>query len=127
MGAVSSPRPEQLPGRLCARDIVRMQRLSQRVVALRPELVNPDASFGELAWIWGKDHRALGDSWRHRLWFAGSDSDNEPEAWGWARLPHQLQRSDGSVSTVDHALLTFQVHPEQPALLDEVTQKIEKS
>ena len=28
-----------------------MQGLAQRVTALRPDLVNSDASFGELAWI----------------------------------------------------------------------------
>lgn len=31
-----------------------MQALAQRVAAVRPELVNSDVSFGELAWNWGR-------------------------------------------------------------------------
>src|SRR5215217_7995392 len=34
-----------------AADVQLMQGLAQRVTAIRPELVNSDASFGELAWI----------------------------------------------------------------------------
>ncbi len=35
-------------------DVRLMQGLAQRVTAVRPDLVNADASFGELAWIWGQ-------------------------------------------------------------------------
>ncbi|HEU4399331.1 MAG TPA: GNAT family N-acetyltransferase, partial [Actinomycetota bacterium] len=37
-----------------AADVQLMQGLAQRVTAIRLDLVNSDASFGELAWIWGK-------------------------------------------------------------------------
>ena len=46
-----------------------MQGLAQQVTALRPELLNGDATVGELAWIWAKDFDALNQFWRHRLWF----------------------------------------------------------
>ena len=53
---------------LTAADLRLMQGLAQRVTATRPDLVNSDASFGELAWNWGKDHAADAANWRHRLW-----------------------------------------------------------
>jgi GNAT superfamily N-acetyltransferase len=53
-----------------AGDVRLMQGLAQRVTATRHELVNSDATFGELAWIWGKDHASDGDTWRRRLWFS---------------------------------------------------------
>jgi hypothetical protein len=55
-----------------AADVRLMQGLAQRVTAVRPDLVNTDASFGELAWIWGKGHAAYGASWARRLWFSGA-------------------------------------------------------
>ena len=70
-----------------------MQGLAQRVTATRPDLVSADASFGELAWIWGKGHASYGATWPRRLWFSGGDL----VAWGWAFLPRQVRRSDGSV------------------------------
>jgi ribosomal protein S18 acetylase RimI-like enzyme len=99
-----------------AADIQLMQGLAQRVTAARPELVNSDASFGELAWIWGKGHAREGASWRRRLWFSGG----ELVAWGWAVLPHQVRRSDGSVQDVTGAYLAYQVHPDHAGLADEV-------
>lgn len=36
-----------------------MQGLAQQVTALRPELLNGDATVGELAWGWAKDFDAL--------------------------------------------------------------------
>ena len=54
-------------------DLRLMQGLAQQVTALRPELVNNDATVGETAWAWAKDHADLGGSWRHRLWFEGTD------------------------------------------------------
>jgi GNAT superfamily N-acetyltransferase len=71
-------------------DIRLMQGLAQRVTAVRPDLVNSDATFGELAWIWGKGHTSDGGTWPSRLWSSGG----ELVAWGWAYLPHEVRRSD---------------------------------
>ncbi|MEU7478818.1 GNAT family N-acetyltransferase [Lentzea sp. NPDC042327] len=101
---------------LTAEDVRLMQGLAQRVTAVRPELVNSDASYGELAWNWGKDHATEGHAWVRRLWFAGDDL----VAWGWAQLPRRVVRRDGSVRDVTGAYLAHQVHPGHPALLDEV-------
>jgi GNAT superfamily N-acetyltransferase len=102
--------------RVTATDLELMQGLAQRVTATRPDLVNADATFGELAWNWGMWHAAEGASWPRRLWFSGGDL----VAWGWARLPHQVRRSDGSVKDVTDAGLTYQVHPDRAGLVDEV-------
>ena len=99
-----------------AADVQLMQGLAQRVTATRPDLVNSDASFGELAWIWGKGHASEGASWRRRLWFSGGDL----VAWGWACLPREVRRSDGSVHDVTGAYLAYQVHPDHAGLADEV-------
>lgn len=99
-----------------AADIRLMQGLAQRVTAIRPDLVNSDASFGELAWIWGKGHATDGGTWPRRLWFSG----DALVAWGWAYLPHQVRRSDGSVTDVTSAYLGYQVHPGHAALADDV-------
>lgn len=93
-----------------------MQRLAQQIAALRPELVNGDASVGELAWVWGKDFDVLHESWRHRLWW----HDDELAGWGWVCLPHAVRRSDGNVNVVGTAALTWQVHPDRPELLTEI-------
>ncbi|MCL7426566.1 GNAT family N-acetyltransferase [Streptomyces sp. YS415] len=102
--------------RLTAADVRLMQALAQRLVAVRPELVNSDASVGELAWNWGKGHAAAGGSWRRRLWFSGA----ELLAWGWAQLPRRVRRNDGSVQDVTSAYLAYQVHPDAAELVDEV-------
>jgi GNAT superfamily N-acetyltransferase len=102
--------------RLSPRDVRLMQGLAQQVTALRPELQNNDATVGELAWGWGKDHADLGGIWRHRLWFSGGDL----AGWGWVSLPHQLLRSDGQVLDMTMAALTWQVHPDAPHLLDDI-------
>lgn len=99
-----------------AADVDLMQDLAQRVTAVRPDLVNCDASFGELAWNWGKGHASDGEGWLRRLWFSGADL----VAWGWAQLPHEVRRSDGSVHDVTRAYLAHQVHPDHSELLDEV-------
>jgi GNAT superfamily N-acetyltransferase len=99
-----------------AQDVQLMQRLAQRVTAVRPDLVNTEATFGELAWIWGKDHASDGGTWPRRLWLA----DGELVAWGWAYLPHQVRRSNGSVQEVTGAYLGYQVHPDHAELVDEV-------
>lgn len=101
---------------LTATDVQLMQGLAQRVTAVRPDLVNSDASFGELAWIWGKGHASNGEYWRRRLWFSGTDL----VAWGWVSLPHQVKRSDGSVKDVTEAYLAHQVHPDHRELVDEL-------
>jgi GNAT superfamily N-acetyltransferase len=103
-------------GWVTAADVQLMQGLAQRVTAVRPDLVNTDASFGELAWIWGKAHAAEGTNWLRRLWFSGDDL----VAWGWAYLPHQVTRSDGSVKDITSSYLAYQVHPDHGELLDEV-------
>jgi ribosomal protein S18 acetylase RimI-like enzyme len=99
-----------------AADMERMQGLAQRVTAARPDLVSAGASYGELAWIWGKGHAAYGTTWPRRLWTSGADV----VAWGWAFLPRQVRRSDGSVSEVTGASLSYQVHPDHAGLVDEV-------
>src|ERR1700749_701736 len=99
-----------------AADVQLMQGLAQRVTAVRLDLVNSDATFGQLAWIWGKGHASDGWTWPRRLWFSGGAL----VAWGWAYLPHQVRRSDGSVTDVTRAYLGYQVHPDHAAPVDEV-------
>lgn len=99
-----------------AADVQLMQGLAQRVTAGRLDLVNAEATFGELAWNWGKGHAAHGASWPRRLWFSGG----ELAAWGWVHLPHRVRRSDGSVKDMTGASLTYQVHPDHAGLIDEV-------
>ncbi|SFO66023.1 hypothetical protein SAMN03159463_02554 [Mesorhizobium sp. NFR06] len=93
-----------------------MQGLAQEVTALRPELLNGDATVGELAWVWAKDFDVLGPFWRHRLWFAGE----RLAAWGWACVPHQAPRGDGTILEVEVANLTWQTHPNRPELFSEI-------
>ncbi|MDX8454656.1 GNAT family N-acetyltransferase [Mesorhizobium sp. VK9D] len=93
-----------------------MQGLAQEVTALRPELLNGDATVGELAWVWAKDFDVLGRFWRHRLWFA----DGRLVAWGWVHLPHKIPRGDGAVIEVETANLIWQTHPERVALLGDI-------
>ena len=90
-----------------------MQGLAQQVIALRPELVNGDATVGELAWVWAKDFDALSRFWRHRLWFV----DGRLAAWGWAHLPYRVPRSDGTFREAKAANLIWQAHPDRPELL----------
>lgn len=93
-----------------------MQALAQRVTAVRPDLISAGASYGELAWIWGKGRAQHGATWPRRLWF----SADEPVAWSWAFLPHQVRRNDGSVTDVTGAHMSYQVHPDHTHLIDEV-------
>jgi hypothetical protein len=39
-------------------DVLLMQGLAQEVTALRPDLVNTETTYGELAWVWGQCHVA---------------------------------------------------------------------
>lgn len=93
-----------------------MQGLAQQVTALRPELLNGDATLGELAWCWGKDVDVLGPFWRRRFWI----EDGQLAAWGWAKLPFRVQRSDGTFARVETATLVWQTHPDRLALLSEI-------
>jgi GNAT superfamily N-acetyltransferase len=93
-----------------------MQGLAQHITRVRPSLVNTDATYGELAWIWGKGHAADGAAWRSRQWHSG----DELVAWGWAYLPREVHRSDGSVHVVTGAHLAYQVHPGHAELVDDV-------
>ncbi|MCM2424055.1 GNAT family N-acetyltransferase [Streptomyces sp. RKAG293] len=101
---------------LTAADIPLMQGLAQRVTASRPDLISAGASYGELAWVWGKGCASYGATWPRRLWFSGG----ELVAWGWAFLPHQVRRNDGTATDVTGACLSYQVHPDHTELVDEV-------
>ncbi len=102
--------------RFADHDIRLMQLLAQQVTALRPELVNCDATFGELAWNWGRGRPTSADTWRRRLWL----DNGEVAGWGWAHLPYRGTRSDGTTYDADSALLTWQVHPSRPEILDQI-------
>jgi hypothetical protein len=97
-------------GLVTAADIPLTQGLAQRVTAIRPDLISAGASFGELAWVWGQGRAACGAAWPRALWFSG----DELVAWAWAFLPNQVRRSDGSVSNLTGASLSYQVHPATP-------------
>lgn len=101
---------------VAAADIPLMQGLAQRVTATRPDLISADASYGELAWVWGQGRALYGATWPRRLWFSG----DELVAWGWVFLPRQVRRNDGSVTDVTGASLSYQVHPDHTELVDEV-------
>jgi len=97
-------------------DLRLMQDLTQQVTALRPELVNSDATVGEMAWVWGKDRTDLGGTWRHRLCFSGG----RLAGWGWIFLPYRVMRSDGQLLDVTTTSLTWQVHPDARQVLDDI-------
>jgi ribosomal protein S18 acetylase RimI-like enzyme len=99
-----------------AADVQLMQGLAQRVTASRLDLVNSEVTFGELAWGWGKGHASYGSGWPRRLWV----SAGELVAWGWVYLPHQVHKSDGSVTDVTGAYLLYQVDPGHAGRVDEV-------
>ncbi len=99
-----------------AADVHLMQGLAQRITATHQELLGADASYGELAWIWGKGHANQGDHWPRRLWFA----DGELVAWAWAQLPRKVLLSNGVVKEAKGAYLAYQVHPDHGDLTDEV-------
>jgi ribosomal protein S18 acetylase RimI-like enzyme len=101
---------------LTGADVRLMQSLAQRIAATRLALVNGEATYGELAWNWGKGHAAHGATWPRRLWFSGGDL----VAWGWAQLPHRVRRSNSAVQVVTGARLVYQVDPSHAALVDEV-------
>jgi GNAT superfamily N-acetyltransferase len=93
-----------------------MQALAQEVFALRPDLVNADATFGELAWIWGRGLPGDAESWPHCLW----RHQGQVTGWGWVHPPHHGTRSDGASYENADAYLAWQVHPAHPEILDEI-------
>ncbi|HEY1573962.1 MAG TPA: GNAT family N-acetyltransferase [Pseudonocardiaceae bacterium] len=97
-------------------DIRLMQGLAGQVWAVRPELTNNECTVGELAWVYGKDHALVGDTWRRQLWREGGDV----VGWGWLFLPYRVLRSDGEYNEFTHAYLAWQVHPDRPGVLDDV-------
>lgn len=97
-------------------ELRQMQGLAQQVTALAPQLLNAEATVGELAWVWAKDFDVLSPFWRHRLWFA----DGQLTAWGWVCLPYRLARDDGTVREAKTANLTWQTHPDRMELLSEI-------
>jgi GNAT superfamily N-acetyltransferase len=101
---------------LTGADVRLMQGLSQRVAATRLDLVNAEATYGELAWNWGKGHAAHGATWPRQLWFSGDIL----VAWGWAQLPHRLRRSNDVVQDITGARLVYQVDPGHAGLVDDV-------
>ncbi|HEY3871891.1 MAG TPA: GNAT family N-acetyltransferase [Actinocrinis sp.] len=103
-------------GEISPQNVRLMQGLAQEVDALRPELANADATYGELAWTWGKGLADRGDTWRHRLWFDGG----RVIGWGWIQLPFRLARTDGKDKEVGEASMAWQTHPERPEVLDEI-------
>lgn len=104
------------PELVTAADLKLMQGLAQHVTASRPELVNSDAAFGELAWNWGRRHAGEGAHGPRRLWFSGG----ELVAWGWVWPPRQARFDDGSVKEIPDAYLSYQVRPDHAGLVDEV-------
>lgn len=94
-----------------------MQALSSTVYRLRPEHLNNDATFGEIAWVWGPAHARQGPTWRHRFW---RDAAGEPIGWAWAFLPYEVVRTDGSVRRYAGADLSWLVHPDRPEIFDEI-------
>jgi hypothetical protein len=97
-----------------AADVPLMQGLAQRVTATRPDLISAGASYGELAWIWGKGYGRRG------LAAPAVVLRRRSGGVGLAFLPHQVRRNDGSVTDVTGAALSYQVHPGHTELVDEV-------
>lgn len=88
---------------LTPHDVRLMQGLAQEIFAINPALVHTDATFGELAWVYGMEHHAEADHWRRRFWYDG----DKVVAWGWIHLSKTAQ-------------LVQLVHPERPEILDEI-------
>jgi hypothetical protein len=99
-----------------AADVQLMQGLAQRVTATRPDLVNATRRSASWPGTGARGTPTDGATWPRRLWFSGGDL----VAWGWAQLPHQVRRNDGSVKDVTGAYLAYQVHPDHAGLVDEV-------
>lgn len=96
-----------------------MQSLAQEVWRIRPEHTNPGATVGELAWEFGTGNRREGDAWLQKLWLDGEAATGCPLAWGWIFAPMETRLSDTEHRT-EPPTLDWQVHPDNPELLDEV-------
>ena len=97
-----------------ASDVRAMQSLASEVWRLRPEIVNVDATVGELAWVWGTSaHDA--EPFDARIWRDGDDV----VAWAWWYPPQELIVSADRREVAPPSLV-WQVHPGHPELLDEV-------
>ena len=97
-----------------ASDVRAMQSLASEVWRVRPEVVNVDASVGELAWVWGTSAHAA-DAFDARIWRDGDDV----VAWGWWYPPQELIVSEDRREVAPPSLV-WQVHPDRPELFDEV-------
>lgn len=95
-----------------------MQGLARTIYTLRPELLNGDATMGELPWVWGMGHAVHQHTWRHRLWFEGDAA--EPIGWAWAHLPRESVLTDGSTRRSEGADLAWLTHPDHPDIFDEI-------
>ena len=110
---------ESPPEPLRAGELRQMQGLAQEVTVLCPQTLVGGGTVGELAWNFGKDHRTLGGTWRHRLW-PRPDAPGRLDAWAWVQLPFTITRRDQSRATSQEANLVWQVHPDHPELLEEI-------
>src|ERR1017187_8813984 len=99
-----------------AADVQLMQGLAQRVTATRLDLVNSEATFGELAWNWGKGHAGAGASWPRRLWFSAGDLEGRV----WPFLPHQVTPSPAPVKDETGPYLIHDFRPGHAGLVNEV-------
>ena len=92
-----------------------MQRLAQALWRRQTTFVNPEATVGELAWIWGAGRRASASKWKHQLW---SQAD-ATTAWGWIFPPSKTTLS-ATTTRSEPTTLVWQVHPDHPELLESV-------
>lgn len=92
-----------------------MQGLVQDVWRLTPTTVNVDATVGELAWAFGAPQGADEAPRKHRLWYVG----DRVIGWGVVFPPAQF-RATAERMEMSRAGLVWQVHPDRPALLDDI-------
>ena len=91
----------------------KMQSLSQTVCCFDPRLLNAEATPGELAWGWAKDHDTLAHSWCTQLW----EENGQVSAWAWLKAPFRVTRPDGKLRTSEQARLVWQTMPNRPDLV----------
>jgi GNAT superfamily N-acetyltransferase len=80
-----------------------------------PETVNVDGTVGELAWSMGPPQDSAETQRTHRLWYDGS----RVAAWG-VIFPPTMVRVTADRMEMSKAGLVWQVHPDRPALLDDI-------
>lgn len=93
-----------------------MQDLSQRVCTSSPELLNAEATPGELAWCWGKDYDTLNSFWVPQLW----EESDKVVAWAWVTLPYSVERPDGMIRSSGQARLVWQMLPDRVDLAEQM-------